>query len=215
MTNKFHTILNLFLCIFRFNRDLEHIILGHNQLKVVEKGAFTYFTNLTYLFLWYNQLKTISISATVQNLFILNNFIETIECDEAAHFDIEVLHISNNQLKNINCITNMHKLRRFHGNFNNISVISENIFEKLSSLEDLYLSNNLLKTLYLKMLVPLKNLTFLSVNDISSYDDVHEVLPNLRHLELSIRGWNSTYLKEVTEILNRQNVTLEPVKSSF
>ena len=128
---------------------LQKLWLSHCKIKHLERGAFNMLNNLVELDLSYNLLRVVPTAALIdlpglRELRLANNDLATIPADAfAPNPDLATLDLTGNRIRSIN----------------------PKAFRCLSTLKILKLSSNLLVYLMQDLLVPLKSLQHLTLNN--------------------------------------------------
>ncbi|XP_052892098.1 leucine-rich repeat-containing G-protein coupled receptor 5-like [Anopheles moucheti] len=126
--------------LFSNNGQLQNIILKNNRISVVEEGAFTTDkpSNLSILSLSNNNLTKLNLSGVkVKKVYASNNKLEEIYLSSS----IELVHARNNTISNI-LMDNSSKMDLTTLDLDNNSITSFESINHLTSLVNLFLSNN-------------------------------------------------------------------------
>ncbi|XP_067003756.2 toll-like receptor 13 [Anabrus simplex] len=130
------------------NSQLEQIDFSFNNIDEIPMRVFSKTKKLLRLHLHHNKLKSCSNDS-------LNNLVE-----------LKYLDMSWNKLDSIHqdCLFKLHKLEELDFSWNKISSLHISMFRNATKLKRLILSHNSLSFIYPKVLLPLKDLTFLDLS---------------------------------------------------
>lgn len=214
---------------------LKYISLNHNQITVVEDGAFennkdlvsldVSYNNLTSIYnitvgseinLNYNLLQKLNVSSTFTNLQFIGNMVSSLSC--AGSLSMKVLDGSNNYLSNMNCIKKMENLTSLSLSNNKFTQLTKAAFTKLINLEYLEIYNNLIKKLTPSVFKSLIALKQLYVDKLTVYRNLRSVLPKIEKLGVTSKTWNCTQTQSVADLVNVVNIILsfnEPDQTGF
>ena len=123
-------------------------------------GNFKYSFMLKRLFLSHNQIKTIDFNIDLPNLLKIDLNFNQFEYLPTKLFNLEVLEIASNKLKNIDSLKYLAKLQYLNMGSNQIEDID--VLKNLKNLTNLYLENNTIKNG--DPLTDLTKLTWLNLN---------------------------------------------------
>ena len=154
-----------------------------------------------------NRLQTITLSPALTQIRIENNLLTTISCMD-TNMTIENLYASNNSLSSFGCIRNMSSLYSLYLQRNKFTAVSKTIFTKLVNLQTLDLSSNPIKKTTPVMFAPLVSLSMLTIDRMTSAQNIQAQLSALQYISLNTTTWNCTTLLAAVKVYNSQKVTM-------
>lgn len=174
---------------------LEYLNVSYNLIGQLENGLFSKNEKLT-VYATKNQLKQIHISKNIYKLFVEENQIETITCDQDG-FQIRELNIANNNLKGLGCLGSLKSLNNLNYNFNYLGKLEYTTFLNLTNLQDLSLQSTNLSGLTFGILSFPKifNHLDLSYNSLGNID--LQAFVNMFLIDLSLEGNNLTEISMI------------------
>lgn len=191
-----------------------------------------YSGSMSFLYIAYNKIEHLVIGEEIWKLVANNNNITSVTVGKRN--EIYNLVLSNNSLTDISNLTSLTKLTDLYLSHNNLATIQPletltnlniiyledvglkqsdlNFFEKLSDINWLDISYNLLKTFDIKKLKSQKELTILHIdgNNLTEidYKEIRNVLPNLHVISISNNYFNCTFLEKILEQLKTNDINL-------
>ncbi|MBW1823862.1 MAG: leucine-rich repeat domain-containing protein [Deltaproteobacteria bacterium] len=191
--------------------------LNANDRGIVDLTGIEHATNLTYLWLYYNQISDISALSGLTNLTILYLFSNQISNISALSrlTNLTDLGLSNNQISDISALSGLTNLTSLRLDYNQISDISA--LSGLTNLTYLYLFSNQISNI--SALSGLTNLTDLGlsnnqISDISALsgltnlrldDNQQSVTPQQQIINLFHSTWGNTFKNKWYGISTVQN----------
>ncbi|XP_065073195.1 leucine-rich repeat-containing G-protein coupled receptor 5-like, partial [Ochlerotatus camptorhynchus] len=126
---------------FVSNKQLRTVDIAHNRLTHLDLKQLDASTNLETIYLSFNELKRLHIPKHVKHLFAKNNSIEKVSARKCV---AETLHLAANKLQTHLDVSNCKLLRYLDLSNNLLQSFSYRIIARMTKLQSLYLSNNLL-----------------------------------------------------------------------
>ena len=162
-------IYNLNKNTFEYLTQLKSIDLSNNAISLIHFGLFEKNNNLRSVKLQYNLLNTIS-HTTFSVLEILDlsyNFISQLNNGSINCSKLQILHLNNNYLENINSLhsNNLSNLTNLALNNNKIQNVDEKVFTQFTNLQYLDLSSNNLRDIHMQAFWNLKKLHKLNLGN--------------------------------------------------
>jgi len=178
--------------------------LNANDRGIVDLTGIEHATNLTYLWLYYNQISDISALSGLTNLTILYLFSNQISNISALSrlTNLTDLGMSNNQISDISALSGLTNLTSLRLDYNQISDISA--LSGLTNLTNLYLFSNQISNI--SALSGLTNLTDLGlsnnqISDISALSGLTN-LTNLTDLRLDDNQQSVTPQQQIINLFH-------------
>lgn len=210
---------------FRNNQNLTKINFDKNQLESIPERMLDNLDNLAEIHLDSNNLLTLStskaqqvyaqnnqiqqlhISSTTKVVYMQNNFISKVTCNESSN--VTLAYFSNNSLLNFECFRDMKNALHIYADNNKISKLNAKAFNNLQAIKVLYINGNPNLKATSKMFTPLTSLREIAVDRLTTgYKNIRQQHPELSMLYLTTRSWNCSYLKQVANTLNTQRIYL-------
>lgn len=216
--------------LFLSNRKLQMLQLYHNQISKLEEETFEDLNELNILEvsnnklvdvmrikieilqLRQNYLKTFFVEKKTKLLTIHHNLITNLGCSKNTELSVIFLDAGYNFLESLKCITEMVHLTKLNLEHNKLSYLPAEPFKNLNKLETLNVLQNQLKEFDFAFLASNQNLVFLTISNISSYDNLTKMIPNLTVIELEVKEWNCIYVQQIRLKLELQNISMIPHK---
>jgi len=175
--------------------------LNANDRGIVDLTGIEHATNLTYLWLYYNQISDISALSGLTNLTILYLFSNQISNISALSrlTNLTDLGLSNNQISDISALSGLTNLTSLRLDYNQISDISA--LSGLTNLTYLYLFSNQISNI--SALSGLTNLT--NLTDLRLDDNQQSVTPQQQIINLFHSTWGGTFKNKWYGISTVQN----------
>lgn len=174
--------------------NLSALILGNNELSLVEKGAFTALSSLTDLFLFVNHLQIIPgpFPLSMKSLHLDNNNITDFDADTfQSGTNLTILSIRNNKISSLssNTFLNFKSIKELHLEGNPITTLMDNIFVTLNDLHYLNLNRIDFHLILASSFQGLKDLrklemSFVKTNGFMIFGDIFKPLIKLDELQL-------------------------------
>lgn len=191
--------------LFQNNIHLKWAYFASNEIIIVDPNSFTH-CHLTSLDLGFNNLTEVDASTSkyLKTLIVANNQLSTL----TVPLTVDEVYAANNQISSINSETN--ELKRLYLSSNCFSNLRN--LTNLKKLDFLDLSNNHLRNVQfsdLNGLSQLKELK-LTLNKLSEINanDVATNLPRLSVIELSTKHWPDTYIEKLKDELKNRSIDL-------
>lgn len=204
---------------------MKYITLNHNQINLIEEGAFENNKDLLLLDISYNNLTSIynltvglevnmnhnlltkiHVSSSFTKLEFVGNLVTSLSC--SVNPSMQFLDGSNNALKSMNCIKTMTNLTTLLLSNNNFTQLVKTAFTQLTKLQYLEIYKNPIKTLKSSVFGPLIQLRELYVDHLTLYKTLRTVLPNIEKLGVTSKTWNCTKVETVAGHVNALNIKL-------
>lgn len=213
------------LDFFRNNRNLTRVSLKYNQLESIPDGMFDYVDNLQELRLdsnniltvstsnarefsaMENQLQQLHITSLTKFVNVQNNFISKVTCDSDS--SVTLAYFGNNSLSNFDCIRDMKISIQIFLDNNKFSKLSSKAFNNLKMMKTIKINGNPNLKASAIMFSPSTALKELWVDKLTTgYKNLRQQYPDLSMLYLTTRSWNCSFLKQVANTLNTQQIYL-------
>lgn len=181
--------------------------LAFNQITEVENGSLDDFVSIN---LSDNQMNEFEIPEFLVELRINRNNLTRFSCPTELNH-LKYFEASNNSFSDWKCVEKMNNLIGLNLSYNPFLIPKAEYFQNLTNLESLDFFNDIPEH-SINPYCGLKNVKFLKVNELISYEDLKLAVPNLRLLNVPISTWNCSYLKSVSCLLGFDEIKLsEPI----
>lgn len=186
---------------FYYAKDLEAVNLFQNKIHKINDGIFDHNAKLSWIILDFNELEHIDLNVFRNQIsisvYLNSNRIKTLDqIDMEKIPNITQLELNNNQLENIENISNLRRLIILDISSNPLKTLHRSIFLQLKELNKLYLSNTQLTHLPIGIFDQLQKLQILDLSQNYFQEiDLNIFITPLNELEQFFI--NRNHLKEI------------------